>query len=234
MEKRTFLRTVLSGLLGLSAGVSRAFGAGGAPAKWRLQPGNASLGPPQRIAFIIFNDITLLDLVGLYDPIARLRSMKYLPGLQWDLCAFESEIRDNHGFFLRPDQVRPDLGAYDVLIIPGGFGTRPLQSDKAFIEWIGTARAAELKVSVCTGALILGAAGFLEEKTATTNPSEYDTLEGYCGTVVRDRKIVQDGNIITAGAVSSSLDLGLYLCELWAGREARQEIQQRMDYRCYE
>lgn len=233
MEKRAFLRALTSGLLGFSICRGKAFASFSSSDDGVSRAENVFSKMPQKIAFIVFNDITLLDLVGMYDPIARLRSMEYLPGLQWDLCAFEPDIQDNHGFSIRPDRVRPDLGEYDVLIVPGGFGTRPLQYDRPFIDWIKSGREAPFKVSVCTGALVLGAAGFLEGKTATTNPSEYENLGKYCGKVVRQEKVVQDGNIITGGAVSSSLDLGLYLCELWAGRKARQEIQQRMDYRCY-
>ena len=64
---------------------------------------------------------------------------------------------------------------------------------------------------------------------ATTNFLEYETLRQYCAEVLQDRLVI-DGNIITAGAVSSSLDLGLYLCEKWAGTKAREAIQERMDY----
>lgn len=74
-------------------------------------------------------------------------------------------------------------------------------------------------LSVCTGSLILGAAGSLKDKKATSHFNEYDTLEKYCKQVVKKR-IVEDGNIITAGAVSSSIDLGLYVCEKWGWRNS--------------
>jgi cyclohexyl-isocyanide hydratase len=75
----------------------------------------------------------------------------------------------------------------------------------------------------------LGSAGFLKNKTATTNFNEYKTLENYCDDVVKYR-IVDDGNVITAGAVASSLDLGLYLCEKLVGSEKTKEIRKSMDY----
>jgi transcriptional regulator GlxA family with amidase domain len=78
--------------------------------------------------------------------------------------------------------------------------------------------------------LILGAAGFLNGKKATTNYQEYETLKPYCKEVLKNR-IVEDENIITAGAVSSSIDLGLYLCGKWAGENAKNEIRKRMDYK---
>lgn len=191
-------------------------------------------GPqPKKIAYIVFDKITLLDLVGMYDPISRLKSMKYLPDLAWDICSFAGPVKDSFGFEIQVDQVKPDLSQYDTLIIPGGFGTRPLQHDNAFIEWIKTAQPTQYKISVCTGALILGAAGYLAGKNATTNASAYDLLSPYCEQVSKE-KVVEDGNVITAGGVSSSLNLGLYLCEKWVGEEARKAIQQKMDFQCFD
>ena len=108
---------------------------------------------------------------------------------------------------------------YDAVIIPGGKGTRELMHDEAFLEWIKTAKNIPLKISVCTGSLIMGAAGFLQGKKATTHFDALELLAPYCKEVV-DSRIVEDGDCITAGAVSSSIDLGLYLCRKWAGDEA--------------
>jgi cyclohexyl-isocyanide hydratase len=128
-----------------------------------------------------------------------------------------------------PTSIPTFLADYDVLIVPGGVGTRTLIHNQHFIEWIRTAQTVPLKVSICTGSLILGAADFLKDKAATTHFSEYDTLQPFCREVSKDR-IVEDGNVITAGAVSASIDLGLYLCEKWAGPEAARDIRRRMNY----
>lgn len=97
---------------------------------------------------------------------------------------------------MKINQVSPDLSAYDLIFIPGGLSTRQLRFDTNFITWIQTAREVEYKVSVCTGALILGAAGFLNQKKATTNPSAYELLAPYCSEVVKER-FVRDGNVFT-------------------------------------
>ncbi|PHN04898.1 thiamine biosynthesis protein ThiJ [Flavilitoribacter nigricans DSM 23189 = NBRC 102662] len=183
-----------------------------------------------QIAFILYDDLTLLDFIGFYDPVSRLRSMKFLPDLSWRLCATKAMVTDSFGMHLRVDQVTPDLAEFDAIFIPGGLGSRPLQYDDEFIAWIKTAETVPWKISVCTGSLLLGAAGFLEQKRATTHFDEYDTLGSYCGEVVRER-IVADGQIITGGAVATSLDLGLYMCERWAGAEAARAIQTRMHYK---
>jgi len=182
-----------------------------------------------KIAYITFNGITWLDFIGIYDPLSRLKSMNYLPALSWDICAFTNTVSDHFGLEIKPTGVQNNLSEYDVLVIPGGMGTRKLQFDEPFIQWIKTAETTKYKISVCTGSLILGAAGFLKDKKATTNFQEYEALRPYCKEVLTDR-VVEDSGVITAGAVSSAIDLGLYLCEKWAGPEAKKEIARRMDY----
>lgn len=182
-----------------------------------------------KIAYIVFDGITYLDLIGIYDPISRLRSMQFLPDLQWDICGLTPAAKDNFGLEIKATRVGQSLAGYDVVIVPGGHGTRGLQHDPDFVSWLKTAAGTPLMASICTGSLLLGAAGFLRGKRATTNFQEYEALKPYCGEVVKER-IVEDGGIITAGAVSASIDLGLYLCEKWAGKEAREEIRTKMDY----
>lgn len=181
------------------------------------------------IAFIIFDGITWLDLIGVYDPISRLRPMGYLPQLHWDICAFTPTAKDPFGLAITPTRIQQPLSRYDAIIVPGGVGTRQLIQDTAFITWLQTAANVPYKISVCTGSLLLGAAGFLTHVHATTNFGEYEALKPYCKAVLPQR-LVDDQQIITAGAVASSLDLGLYLCEKWAGKAAREAISKRMDY----
>ena len=182
-----------------------------------------------KIAYIIFNGITWLDFIGIYDPLSRLKSLKYLPDLSWDVCSFTPAVTDNFGLEIKPDKIQNSLARYDAVIVPGGFGTRQLQCDNEFINWIRTSETTKYKISICTGSLILGACGFLKDSKATTNYMEYEALQPYCREVLKER-IVEDNNVITAGAVSASIDLGLYLCRKWAGKEAQNEIRKRMDY----
>lgn len=154
--------------------------------------------------------------------------MNFVPDLSWDICVFHDHpIADVQGTKLIPTCAPVSLEAYDVLILPGGLGTRKLKDDPEFVRWIQTAGSVPLKTSVCTGSLLLGAAGFLRGKRATTHFSEYETLRNYGAVVVRET-VVDDGDLITAGAVSASFQLGLYLCEKWAGEDARQKISASM------
>ncbi|TWI54426.1 cyclohexyl-isocyanide hydratase [Halalkalibacter nanhaiisediminis] len=130
------------------------------------------------------------------------------------------------------DKIRPNLSDYDLIFIPGGMGTRTLIHDNKFIQWLKTAKEVQYKVSVCTDSLLLGASGFLEGKKATTHPNALDLLRLYTQSVKTER-IVRDGNTITGGGVATSVDLGLYMCELLAGKEAVMKIQKQMDYPYY-
>jgi transcriptional regulator GlxA family with amidase domain len=183
-----------------------------------------------KIGFIIYDGMTALDFVGLYDPLTRLKTMGFMPELKWDICALSQAVKDNTGLVFVPTKIKCSLKEYDMIIVPGGPGSRKLSEDADFIGWLKGAKSCSLKVSVCTGALLLGAAGFLKGRKATTHPSELNHLRRYCSTVVYER-IVEDGDVITAGGVTSSIDLGLYLCEKLAGSDIKEQIRLQMDYR---
>lgn len=182
-----------------------------------------------KAAFVMFDRMTSLDFVGFYDPVSRLKSMRIMDDFDWHVCALSRQVVDDRGLRLEADAVGEPLGSYDMLFVPGGFGTRHLQHDAGFLDWLKTARAVPLKVSVCTGALLLGAAGFLQGRRATTHPSAYEELEPYCSEVVRER-VVDEGDVITARGVSSAIDMGLHLVQRLAGAEARDRVAAQMDY----
>ena len=182
-----------------------------------------------RTAFVIFDRMTALDFVGVYDPLTRLRSMNLLPAFEWQICSFTEEVADDRGLRFSPDLVGGSLGEYDLIVVPGGFGTRALQHNEAFLDWLRSAEPVKLKTSVCTGTLLLGAAGFLQGKRATTHPNAYEALAPYCGRIVNER-VVDEGDVITARGVTAAIDLGLYLVEWLAGYEARKRIAKQMDY----
>jgi len=182
-----------------------------------------------KAALVVFDGMTMLDFIGFYDAITRLKTMAILADFSWSVCARSREIGDERGLRLVPDRIGESLAGFDLLYVPGGMGTRKLQHDAEFVRWLQTAAAASLKVSVCTGSLLLGAAGFLRGLTATTHPSALKELEPYCAEVVRAR-IVDQGEVVTGGGVSTSIDLGLHLVTRLAGAGARARIAQQMDY----
>lgn len=182
-----------------------------------------------KTAFVVFNDLTILDFIGPYDALTRLRSMGILPEFNWDVCAVTETVQDEKGLAITPTKVGNSLGGYDLLVVPGGVGTRQLFKDQDFVAWIGSAQPVPLKASVCTGALLLGAAGFLTGRRATTHPRAFHYLEGLCREVVAQR-IVDEGDVVTAGGVTAGIDLGLHLVRRLAGTDARATVAQQMDY----
>jgi cyclohexyl-isocyanide hydratase len=182
-----------------------------------------------KAAFVVFDRMTSLDFIGFYDPVTRLRSMQIMSDFEWRVCAVRRSVADDRGLRMEADTVAEPLDSYDLLFVPGGFGTRALRNDREFVDWLKTGGSARLKVSVCTGALLLGAAGLLQGRRATTHPSAYRDLEPYCAEVVTDR-LVDEGDVITAGGVSAAIDAGLHVVERLAGAEARARIAAQMDY----
>src|SRR5438045_7912791 len=172
--------------------------------------------------------MTALDFVGVYDPLTRLKSMGLMPNLGWDVCAYSEEVADDRGLAFTSNKVGESLRDYQLLIVPGGFGTRALIDDADFVEWLKTSAPCELKASVCTGSLLLGAAGFLEGRRATTHPNAFRELERFCAEVV-DLRVVDEDDVVTARGVTSAIDLGLHLVERFVGKEGRERIRRQMD-----
>lgn len=185
-----------------------------------------------KIAYILFDKMTTLDFIGFHEAVSWLGILNVIEGVSWDLCANKETITDDRGMTVMMNRVNPDLSGYDMIFIPGGMPTRELRHDPAFVTWIRSARDVRYKVSVCTGALLLGAAGFLDGKRATTNPSACELLAPYCAEVVQARA-VRDGDTFTGGGVSASIDLGLYLIESLTNEETARTIQRKLDYPYY-
>ena len=187
----------------------------------------------KRIAFLVFPRLTFLDFVGAYDALRRVATMSVDPGVSHRIIGTGPEIADETGLVVKPDSVYEDLGGFDLLYVPGGFGTRALADDRRLLDYLMSWGGERPLASVCTGALLLGRAGYLKDLRATTHHRAYDLLRPLCREVVTDRRIVDEGRVVTAGGVASSLDLGLYLVEKFWGAEARQKIAAQMEYRGY-
>jgi cyclohexyl-isocyanide hydratase len=188
---------------------------------------------PRRIALLAFPRLTFLDLIGVYDALRRVTPMGIAPDVSVTLIGTEPEVPDDSGLVVRAQAVYADLAGYDLLFVPGGFGTRPLMRDPRLMTYLGTWGTTRPLASVCTGSLLLGAAGYLKGLRATTHHNALDDLKPLCREVVRDRRIVDEGRVVTAGGVASSLDLGLYLVEKYWGAAARETIAAQMEYTAY-
>ncbi len=186
---------------------------------------------PRRIAFLAFPQLTVLDLVGAYDALRRVGPMGIDPPVRCHVVGTEPEIDDGSGLRFHPESVYPDPAGFDLLVVPGGMGTRALAEDARCIEWLRAWGSDRPLASVCTGSLLLGRAGHLRGLRATTHHAALEELRPWCGEVLADRRVVDEGRVVTAAGVSSSLDLGLHLVERYWGAAARARIARQMEYR---
>lgn len=178
------------------------------------------------IAIPIFDHLTALDAVGPYEVLSR------LPGARVHFIACEpGPKRTETGMLaLTADRALDELPDPEVIVVPGGYGTRALMADETMLGWLRRAHEkSEWTTSVCTGALLLAAAGILEGLEATTHWLMLETLRRYGATPVQ-RRVVQQGKVITAAGVSSGIDMALLLAAQIAGDQLAQAIQLAIEY----
>ena len=179
-----------------------------------------------QIAVPIFERFTALDAIGPYDVLSR------LPGAELTFVAAERGIvrSDNGMLGLQADAALADLPSPDVLVVPGGFGTRPLLTDEAFLDWVrGAHETSQWTASVCTGSLVLAAAGLLDGLEATTHWAAAGELEKLGARYVEQR-VVEHGKIVLGAGVSAGLDMALTLAARIAGDTYAQAIQLYLEY----
>jgi putative intracellular protease/amidase len=179
-----------------------------------------------KIAIPIFDKVTALDAVGPYEVLSR------LPGVELKFVGFEAgPVKTDNGMLtLYAETTLEDFADPDIVVIPGGFGTRPLMKDERMLDWVRQVHeTSEWTTSVCTGSLVLGAAGLLDGLEATTHWCSMDVLESL-GARPTGRRVVQQGKIITAAGVSSGIDMALTLAGYVAGDQIAQAIQLGIEY----
>jgi len=187
----------------------------------------------RKIGIYVFPDVEELDFVGVYEVLAKTKAMKEDGSLsieeclQVDVIASEGRIRCANGLVVEPHKVIEDFKGYDILVIPGGKGIRTLIRDKAFLVKVRQFSEDRMVCSVCTGALVLAEAGVLKRRKATTHHNHREELRRFCKVV--NERVVVDGNIITAGGISSSLDLGLKILEILCGRKVADLVSDRLE-----
>jgi len=178
------------------------------------------------IAIPIFDNITALDAIGPYEVLSR------LPDATVHFIASEPGPKrtENSMLALHADRALTDVPKPDVIVFPGGWGTRALTTDEPTLQWLRAAHeTSQWTTSVCTGSLVLGAAGILEGLEATTHWLVLDALAKYGATPV-SRRVVEQGKVITAAGVSSGIDMALTLAAHIAGEQYAQGIQLGIEY----
>ena len=178
------------------------------------------------IAILVFEGMTALDAVGPYEVLSR------MPGARTKLCgAVRGPVRTDSGSLgLVADVALEDVEEPDIVLVPGGPGSRRLMADPTLCAWIRRVHAtSRWTASVCTGSLILGGAGILRGLRATGHWMAMDLLASTGAVPVRERVVV-DGKIWTAAGVTAGIDMALRLAAREAGDETAQAIQLSLEY----
>lgn len=178
-----------------------------------------------RIGLLVFPRVQQLDLTGPYEVFAS------LPGAEVHLIWRTTDpITSATGLVLTPTTAFADCPPLDVLCVPGGAGVNALMRDAAVLDFVRErAAGARYVTSVCTGALVLGAAGLLRGKRATTHWASHDLLARF-GAIPTRGRVVRDGALVTGGGVTAGIDFALTLAAELVGREAAEAVQLNLEY----
>jgi transcriptional regulator GlxA family with amidase domain len=179
-----------------------------------------------QVAYLLYDRFTALDITGPHDV------LNSVPGTDSIFVAENAgPVRNEWGTMaILADRSLEEVATPDIVVVPGGFGTRLLLEHEPRLSWLRSVhKTTTWTTSVCTGSLLLAAAGLLDDAPATTHWLARDTLASLGARPVPDR-VVQHGKIITAAGVSSGIDMALRLVQLMHGDEAAQAIQLGIEY----
>ena len=177
------------------------------------------------IVFVLFDNVTQLDFAGPVQFLSR------LPGAKTHIASKDGKaVSTDCGFAIVPNTSFADCPQANIICVPGGHGVREAIADTAIVEFVREqAKAAEWITSVCTGSFILGAAGLVNGKRATTHWA-YTQLLPRFGATHEEARVVRDGNLVTAGGVTSGIDFALELMALAKGEDVARSIQLALEY----
>ena len=184
-----------------------------------------SRSEPCHIGLLIFPDMTQLDFTGPYEVFARLPNT-----IVHVVAKAAMPVRTERGLILAPTITCAECPPLDVVVVPGGPGQQQLMEDEDVLGFLrGQAQDAQYVTSVCTGALVLGAAGLLQGYRATTHWLSLPFLSLF-GAIPVEARVVVDRNRVTGGGVTAGIDFGLRLAALLQGETVAQRIQLQMEY----
>jgi cyclohexyl-isocyanide hydratase len=178
-----------------------------------------------QIGALIFPGVDQIDFTGPFEVFSR------LPGATYQVIAKDKKpIRDTRGLILTPEKTYSEITQLDLLHVPGGPGQEALMDDEETLSFVREqAASADYIFSVCTGALILGAAGLLLGKKATTHWAAFHLLD-YFGAIPVNERVVIDGKLISAAGVTAGIDGALRVAAVLCGEQKAQEIQLNIQY----
>lgn len=193
-----------------------------------------SLSQPKNCAILIFDDVEVLDFCGPYEVFGVTGRHAHSQPFNVYTVAQESRpILARNRLSINPHYTLTDCPRSDILLVPGGYGTRREMSNSILLDWIKTrAQTAELVLSVCTGALLLARANLLDGLAATTHHGAVDVLQEVAPkTEVRgEERIVDNGKIILSAGISAGIDMSLYVVAKLLGKQEAIATADYMEY----
>jgi len=192
----------------------------------------------RRVAILLFDDVEVLDFAGPFEVFGVATTAAGEPAFEVvTISLHPGEVVARNDLRIVPTCTASDLPGADILVVPGGFGTRRLLHSDAMLDFLRTASgSAELTLSVCTGSLLLGAAGLLRGLSATTHRAAMDELRALDAgaEILPDSRIVDNGRLITSAGVSAGIDAALYVVSRFLGEASAQAAARYMqyDWRC--
>src|SRR4051812_4737736 len=202
-----------------------------------LSPTAPDNGPvtQRTVAILAFDDMEVLDFAGPYEVFNVAGELgEGAPFSVFSVGLTGAPAVGRGGFTVQPTYSLDDAPPSDLLVVPGGAGTRPLLDDERLLAWLRErAGEVELLLSVCTGALLLGAAGLLEHRSATTHHDAFDELAALSPTttVVRGQRFVRSSErVVTSAGVSAGVDASLYVVQELTGAATRDVTVSEMEW----
>ncbi len=188
----------------------------------------------KNVAILVFDDVEVLDFAGPFEVFAVTDELRSHTAFNVVTVApAAGAIRARNGLGVVPGFTIGDCPPPDILVVPGGFGTRALLKNDVLIHWIqDKSRAAEITMSVCTGALLLAQAGILEGRRVTTHHGAVDLLRRLAPNAIVDpgARFHDTGGVLTAAGISAGIDCALHLVARVLGEAAAQETAAYMEY----
>jgi len=190
----------------------------------------------KRVGIVVFDEVEVLDFAGPFEVFAITEDERKAKLFQVSLLGTQpGSVKARNGLTVVPDRLYNEAGPLDVLVVPGGYGAEKITIlDRPFLAWLAAQRhQVPLVASVCTGAFLLAEAGLLDGLRATTHHLDFDEFEARWPriTLVRDKKWVDEGPIVSSGGISSGIDMALHLVARLEGQEAADRTAERMEYR---
>lgn len=192
------------------------------------------MGAARRVAVVLFDEVEVLDFAGPFEVFSVTgRRQKLDPFHVYTVAERPGPVNARNGLSINPTHTFGTAPAPDILVVPGGFGTRREMKNPVMLEWVADInRRAEFVLSVCTGALVLGAAGLLDGLAATTHFMALGELRSVApGCEVREgARIVDNGRVILSAGVSAGIDMALHVVARLLGVPTARETAQYMEY----